>query len=229
MKYYESVSRRLAKAKDDPLPKDASSCLLSNAIFPPSSLQPNASYSLYHVAVGRGTQNYTCASPTATPVAIGAVATLFNATCMATAGPDTLDALTTLAYQTPLNSPQINHGPASAYLSGHHYFTADAKTATFNLHTASSDFGITFSNKVASTAASEYYPGADAPSVAWLSLKVLGMPLAGGLFIDDKDTVGDVQQIFRVKTIGGAAPATCAGQGATIQVDYAAQYWFYHA
>ncbi len=56
MEYYEAVSRRLAKAKDDPLPKDASSCLLSNATLPSSSLPMNDTLALYHVAVGRGTQ-----------------------------------------------------------------------------------------------------------------------------------------------------------------------------
>jgi len=56
MEYYEAVSRRLAKARDDPLPKDASSCLLSNATLPSSALPTNASLALYHVAIGRGTQ-----------------------------------------------------------------------------------------------------------------------------------------------------------------------------
>ncbi len=57
MEYYEAVSRRLAKARDHPLPKDASSCLLSNATLPSSALPTtNASLALYHVAIGRGTQ-----------------------------------------------------------------------------------------------------------------------------------------------------------------------------
>jgi len=56
MEYYEVVSRRLAKARDHPLPKDASSCLLSNATLPSSALPTNASLALYHVAIGRGTQ-----------------------------------------------------------------------------------------------------------------------------------------------------------------------------
>ena len=246
MEYYEAVSKRLAKTKDDPLPQDASSCLLSNANIPSSTLAMNSSLSLYHVAVGRGTQvsptqflccesnshtkpsqNYTCASPSSTPVPIGAVATLFNATCIASSDQATLDYLTGLAYTTPLNSPSISHGPASAYTSGHHYFTNDAKTATFNLHNAKEDYGITFSNKISTAPAAEYYT-ASAPAVAWLQLKVLGMPLAGSLFIENQDQVGNVQNIYRVKTIGGSPPPTCDGQPSVVTVDYAAQYWFYH-
>lgn len=244
MEYYEAVSKRLAKSKDNPLPSDSSSCPLSNANLPSSTLQQNASLSLYHVAVGHGTQvslqlysfnqpiklnhaqNYTCASPSATPVPIGAVATLFNATCVASSDQATLDYLTGLAYNTPLNSPSILHGPASAYTSGHHYFTTDAKTATFNLHNAQSDYGITFSNKVNAAPAAEYYT-ASAPAVAWLQLKVLATPPTP-LFIENADMVGNVQAIYRVKTIGGSPPPTCDGQPSVITVDYAAQYWFYH-
>jgi hypothetical protein len=38
---------------------------------------PNPSLTLKAIGHGRGTQNYTCASPSAAPVAIGALATLF--------------------------------------------------------------------------------------------------------------------------------------------------------
>ena len=73
----------------------------------------------------------------------------------------------------------------------------------------------------------EYYT-ASSSAVAWLQLKVLGAPLPGSLFIDSADQVGNVQNVYRVKTIGGNPPPTCDGQPAVITVDYAAQYWFYH-
>lgn len=34
-------------------------------------------------------------------------------------------------------------------------------------------------------------------------------------------------EVYRVETAGGKAPASCGGFGATIQVQYAAMYWFY--
>lgn len=196
---------------------DAEHRLVVQFIMPPRSIESS---------LLKPFQNYTCASPSATPVPIGAVATLFNATCVASSDQATLDYLTGLAYQTPVDSPAIDHGPASADTSGHHYFTNDAKTATFNLHNAAADFGITFSNKVNSAPSQEYFP-ASTSGVAWLQLKVLLTPPTP-LFIVDADRVGDVQQIYRVKTIGGNPPPTCDGQPAVIKVDYAAQYWFYH-
>lgn len=34
--------------------------------------------------------------------------------------------------------------------------------------------------------------------------------------------------VYRVETVGGRAPATCAGEEGDFQTDYAAEYWFYH-
>jgi hypothetical protein len=47
---------------------------------------PSADLSLVLIALGRGTQNYTCATPTSKPTAIGAVADLFNASCSVAGG-----------------------------------------------------------------------------------------------------------------------------------------------
>jgi len=36
------------------------------------------------------------------------------------------------------------------------------------------------------------------------------------------------KQVYRVKTQGGVAPATCEGmEGGAFGVEYAAEYWFY--
>ncbi|KAF2263205.1 hypothetical protein CC78DRAFT_419652, partial [Lojkania enalia] len=53
----------------------------SNAMAPPPADQ-----SLVLIALGQGTQNYTCANSTATPTAIGALAQLFNASCAVAQG-----------------------------------------------------------------------------------------------------------------------------------------------
>lgn len=36
-----------------------------------------------------------------------------------------------------------------------------------------------------------------------------------------------LQQVYRTLTAGGSAPATCEGQEPTIEVQYAAIYYFY--
>jgi hypothetical protein len=61
----------------------APTCDLSSLVQPSSVLQPPSNdMKLVMVALGEGTQNYTCgANLTAAPTAIGAVATLFDASC----------------------------------------------------------------------------------------------------------------------------------------------------
>ena len=57
-------------------------CGLSSLQQPASSLTPpDAHNKLVLIALGRGTQNYTCTDEAATPSSIGAVAELFNASC----------------------------------------------------------------------------------------------------------------------------------------------------
>jgi hypothetical protein len=38
---------------------------------------------------------------------------------------------------------------------------------------------------------------------------------------------GGLQEVYRLNTAGGAAPATCAGQASSFEIQYAAEYWFY--
>ncbi|KAI0576729.1 DUF3455 domain-containing protein [Pyrenophora tritici-repentis] len=60
----------------------AGTCDLSKLQQPASALQqPTPDMKLALVAIGHGTQNYTCANASAVPAPIGAVAQLFNTTC----------------------------------------------------------------------------------------------------------------------------------------------------
>ena len=78
--------RRLSGAALFPR-QDNGTCSLDNVQQPANTMQaPTPDLSLVLIAQGRGTQNYTCSSPTATPAAIGAVATLFNASCAVASG-----------------------------------------------------------------------------------------------------------------------------------------------
>lgn len=57
-------------------------CDLSTVSQPASGLTPpSPDLRLILVAHGEGTQNYTCATPSSTPAAIGAIAQLYNASC----------------------------------------------------------------------------------------------------------------------------------------------------
>src|SRR5205809_367853 len=86
---------------------------------------PSAGLSIKHVAIGRGTQNYTCdtTNSTAVPMPIGATANLFNATCIAATYPDLLDILPRVALQFPVDDEVDSKlGPSNLALSGSHFF-----------------------------------------------------------------------------------------------------------
>lgn len=181
---------------------------------------------LKHVAIGRGTQNYTCdtSNTTAAPTAAGAVATLFNASCIASAYPDLLNMLprVSLAFNLtaspayPKNlvpaSSNSRLAPGNYVISGHHFFT-DATTPFFNLDTDSLQLGTIPCSKNASVAA----PTGSAvgqqgeKAVTWLKLSA------------KEGATGRLQEVYRVETAGGSSPSTCAGMPASFQVEYSAQ------
>lgn len=195
-------------------------CDLSKAQQPisPTPLQPpTAGYVLKHVAIGRGTQNYTCdtTNATAIPVATGAVATLFNASCIASTYPDLLNMLpkVALAFDLPDGeSPRMQ--PSNLVISGHHFFT-NATTPFFDL----GEVGQAPCAKYSAVPAP-----ADAPrglngeaAVPWLKL------------VTRVGATGKLQEVYRLETAGGSAPATCAGMPASFEVQYSSQYWFYQS
>lgn len=166
---------------------------------------------LAHIAVGRGVQNYTCttAAATETPTAVGALASLFNATCDGVRAPAVLAAVTKIAieYDIPTNKLAENR------LSGLHEFT-DEGIPFFKLETDEVNFGYVHGNVTNKMAAPEdASTGTNAlGSVPWLKLVRLD---------------GDFQEVYRVNTAGGVAPKTCEGVQGDFSVDYAAEYWFY--
>lgn len=171
-------------------------------------------------------QNYSCpaaAGPSAAPVADGALATLYNATCLTgLLGTDTTNKLTNYVAK---QSRDIQ--VPSLFQSGHHYFP-DYTTPTFNLHTTNADYGIDFCKKANATAApagaSTSQDGSAA--VPWLTLKAEQPPLSPySLSAADTNTVTEV---YRINTAGGSAPATCVNHlGSNFTQEYAAEYWFW--
>ncbi|EPE09642.1 malate dehydrogenase [Ophiostoma piceae UAMH 11346] len=215
----------------------ASTCDLSKAVWPannvtPALPPPSDGLVLKHVAIGRGTQNYTCdlTNATAIPVQVGALATLFNASCVAASYPDVLDMLPRVVMPFNLTDNDISVFSARLYptnldVSGHHFFETTT-TPFFNLTTPSSQLGQVPCAKNATQAApNNTVAGSDADNrgqlgekaVPWLKLSA------------KPGATGGLQEVYRLQTIGGSAPATCSGQAASFTIEYAAQYWFYES
>ncbi|TKA23760.1 hypothetical protein B0A50_07042 [Salinomyces thailandicus] len=181
---------------------------------------PAPGLALSHVAVGRGTQNYTCdlQNATATPAAIGAVATLFNVTCIAASAPDLLTKLPDIALNLPVPSTDNKANPAYQDMSGHHYFV-DTKTPFFNMDTSLHQYGMGAFKKANASDAPSDAPlgqyGAGNGSVAWLKL-------------DAKDSTGQIfQEVYRTNTAGGSPPEACTGMSEAFEVQYSAIYWLF--
>ncbi|EAA32042.2 hypothetical protein GE21DRAFT_8114 [Neurospora crassa] len=215
-------------------------CDLSKVVMPqaPSPLPPPSfGLTLRHVALGRGTQNYTCdpSTPTAAPVANGAVASLFNASCIVSAYPDIGAMLSTVSLNFNLSDlASIASSVASALpfppsflkqtlaptsgmaVSGAHYFT-NASTPFFNMDASQWKIGEAPCAKNSSTPAPEAAPRGQQgeKAVAWLKL------------VTRPGATGGLQEVYRVETAGGSAPETCQGMPEHFEVQYAAQYWFY--
>ncbi|EAT84796.2 hypothetical protein SNOG_07330 [Parastagonospora nodorum SN15] len=96
-------------------------CNLAGLKQPDSVLQPpTADMKLMMVALGEGTQNYTCgANLTAPPSAIGAVATLFDASC-------------DLVNSPPISTQQLGSIEEDAKSIGAHFFV-DNTTPDFDI------------------------------------------------------------------------------------------------
>ncbi|MCJ1226478.1 hypothetical protein MMC12_003130 [Toensbergia leucococca] len=217
--YYTAVGRRIAEIRATHTADSPPYCNLSNAnanlpsdsttALPP----PTEGLQVYHVAIGRGTQNYTCANATATPTNIGALATLYNASCLASTLPAILATLPAAALALPAPIPLTPLFPSNLLMSGHHFFTNT--TPTFNLDTTRANYGVTFGKKVAASPAPQDATAGLYGAVPWLKLQAEGV---GG---------GGVQEVYRVNTAGGAAPASCQGLASEFEIQYAAEYWFY--
>ncbi|KAJ5960918.1 uncharacterized protein N7479_008068 [Penicillium vulpinum] len=209
-------------------------CSLSNVYLSlneeKSSLpHPSKNLTLKYVALGRGTQNYTCPSDassnsktTVEPTAVGAVATLFDASCIAASSLALLHEVPALISKTPVGSlafmaTLVSQGTRSTNLIiGEHYFN-DGGDPVFDMELSGSDSWIAAS-KIASTPAPKSKSRSRSRSktpgdVPWLKL---GQKKGNG-----------IQEVYRVVTSLGDSPSTCAGQKTTIEVDYAAEYWFY--
>lgn len=151
------------------------------------------------------------------------MATLYDASCVAVLWPDVFAKLTDVSMK--LNLPGGPPGPPAPGKepgrlaphnlapSGKHYFT-DKTTPFFDLNTPGAEVGYVGLAKNASEPAPANAPKGQQgePAVPWLKLVARPGQSTGGL-----------QEVYRVGTAGGNAPATCAGMPASFQVQYAAE------
>jgi len=223
--FYSVVDRHIQEARSVSSYPFPPTCDLSKAQMPaaPTPLpSPGPGATLDLVVIGRGIQNYTCAIADAstTPVAIGAVASLYNASCIAANYPDLLALLPNLALQYPLPAdPSANLQPPNIDLSGHHFF-ANPTTPIFNLDAdPTRQLGTAVGHKAANSTAPSDAPkgqnGVGDGAVPWLYLTTTNA------------TVGNVKTVYRMNTAGGNPPATCQDSPAVFSVQYAAEYWFW--
>ena len=142
-------------------------------------------------------------------MAIGALATLYNASCVASTYPDLLAALPNVALQFNLTSnDQKALSPSNLAISGHHYFS-NTTTPDFDLNSGGLSLGFApclKNNTVAAPAGAPVGQGGQGyGAVAWLKL------------LTRDGATGNLEEVYRVNTAGGSPPATCAGMPATFE------------
>ena len=198
---------------------------------------PDTSFKLTRVVLGLGTQNYTCAAPTDVtphplPAFYGAVAALYDASCLAKHIPSYLHDLPNVLIQVPNDMftsavyfLQKLWSPKKLAV-GHHYFR-DLTTPTFDFGSTSMDpatgkgkilFGKVEERvpapKVASKGRNEETGRQANGAVEWLRLSV------------KEGTIG-YKAGYRVMTAGGKPPLDCLPypHGGQFEVPYVTEYW----
>lgn len=209
--FMNSLAKRVFNSDDAKYSTCDISAIKMNSLGLPA---PAAGLVLDHIALGRGVQNYTCADDTdgSKPVAAGAVAILYNVTCLAGPYPGLLDALPAISLKYPIpTEQQILDSEAHEFLLGHHYFTPNATVPFFNLNTVKHQYGMMAMGKLdANDAKSD-------PATNVMNLQ-LGAKSRDGC---------RVQQVYRLNSAGGQPPKTCKSMPKTFSVQYATEYWFW--
>ncbi|KKZ65604.1 hypothetical protein EMCG_08558 [[Emmonsia] crescens] len=235
-KFYSAVAKEIKSARGtnkNPAQSSSPTCDFSKARLPSTDepLPPvPEGQKLLHVTIGRGIQNYTCSSSSSTdkPKATGALATLFDATCLAATYPFLLPLLPRIAlhlsnplYPQSQSSPlSLTFGPTQMPITGYHFFDS-AGVPVFDLladgHASVAKIAGVPAPKGASKGVGKQMFGA----VPWLYLAAV------------EGSTGKAKSVYRVGTAGGKAPETCEGwkgndgNGGVLSVEYAAEYWFF--
>ncbi|KAK7681368.1 hypothetical protein QCA50_015459 [Cerrena zonata] len=172
------------------------------------------------ISIGVGVQNYSC-STTHTYTSIGAVAELFDISCLSPSQfTQATDMFNDIWEKTPkgVTAEQVIKGLSlvgTPSVLGQHYFVTNPITGSglspkWDFTSASLKGK---SNAFAVAAKIGNVPASSPSNIDWLSLNV---------------TQGDLaKHIFRVETRGGQPPASCNPDSPPISVKYVSQYWLY--
>lgn len=180
-----------AVARPEPVTTKAERKIGNQSLPPPTA-------SLKYITLGRGTQNYTCASIGGTPVSIGAKATLFDTSLvLKKRGISAVEELPDLAINYPLEKIEDCF---ETYVIGHHYFNGGGQP-TFDLGQDELLVGKKVGDILApsnATVGPKNQPTQDYGAIDWLKL------------VDAGGSVG-LTEVYRVDTAGGKV---CACQNA---------------
>jgi hypothetical protein len=151
----------------------------------------------------------------AKPVAVGAFATLYNASCIAATNPNHLSTIPNSALQSnPNNDNEAESVLQNLDVSGQHFFL-DNTTPFFNLDTATMQLGQASCTRNASVAAPAGAPigqdGEGFGAIAWLQL------------LTKPGATGNLKEVHRLNTAGGKPPPNCSNMAATFEVQYTAE------
>ncbi|CAE6450522.1 unnamed protein product [Rhizoctonia solani] len=180
------------------------------ALALPSGLGVPGGVKPKYIALGFGTQNYTCSSA-GTYTSAGAVAKLLDISCLTKSNPQLFRDVHEYAYRLrgrqdlleDLLEPYIN-----IHFLGSHYFISQDGAIAPKFDFGQSGHGYVVSKKTG---------GAPSPdgsqNVDWLELQNTSGSLA--------------KYVFRVDTQGGQPPASCKA-GQAVNVQYTSKYWFFN-
>ncbi|KAL1638475.1 hypothetical protein SLS56_000284 [Neofusicoccum ribis] len=218
----------------------------------PTPLPAPTGLKLKHVALGVGTQNYSCATPqsSAVPSSAGALASLYDigpflaspighlfekslpplalAMYGALSATEHRTAWTAVIEQMPWAAPAGGAGQdmLSSTAFGEHFFAEveAALTPTWDLLPPAAMYP--------DEAASILFQGKKEATAAAPADACQGLAGEGAvpwLFLSKAASSDDaISAVYRVVTAGGMQPDTCEGVAATeVEVKYAAEYWFY--
>ncbi|KAF7337397.1 hypothetical protein MSAN_02266000 [Mycena sanguinolenta] len=171
-----------------------------------------------YVLLGVGIQNYSCSSTTSTYTSIGAVASLFDISCLI----DSSDfaSIQTTAFDIWNAAPSgtaassIGSQVSAPDLLGFHYFvTSPSGTGISPEWDFTSTTGDSSSYVIGAKVGDIAAPTDSATNVDWLALNSAQGSLAS--------------KIFRIDTVKGQPPTSCVAGSDPISVKYTAKYYLY--
>jgi len=174
------------------------------------------------IGLAIGTQNYTCGNTTGTYTNVGAVAELFDVSCLY--GEPEFSSLQDIAYTMWKFAPPT--APISQIIEYMQPFHASFVLGQHFFVTSPSGTGLSPRWDFSSAALAGH------PDAFVIAAKVGDIPAPTGPpdvdWLSLNKVEGDLAtQVFRVNTVGGLPPASCTPGSPLIAVKYASMYWLY--